>query len=138
MSASNILVRGGVLQIFFTTLLGWGIILPQQPWMGGLLQDLRHAQVTTAHVNWIVLALVKIAAAYVLSMRSVPDAVTVAYLIDFAGWVAPIAYFMQAWGFNGFRLDGKRFMDSLIALAVLVATAGFTYAWFRIAMVWWY
>ena len=124
-----------MLQILWTSILGWGMILAHQPW-GGSLVRLRSRHVTIAHVDWIMLALLQIAAAYILSLRQVPDAYLMAQLISFSGWVAPLTYIAQAWGINGFRLDGRRLVDTVVGLLGFASTSSFTYAWVKIVMAW--
>jgi len=112
------------------------MIIPHQSWTRGWLKSLRSHHVAAAHVDWVLLSLVKFGAAYLLTLRPVPNGEVVARLIDFSGWVAPTTYFMKTWGVNGFNLDGKKFVDTVVGLAGFAATTSFTYAWFKIVVAW--
>lgn len=83
------------------------------------------------------LALVQVAAAYILTLSTrVAHAELAARALVFGGWCNPLPYFLRAYGYNGFRLSGQRFPDSLIALLGLVSAAATTLGWFIIVRAW--
>lgn len=136
---TEFLVRSGVLQILFTTILGWAMLLPHQAWgpSSSLATRLRSRDVAMAHVDWIMLALVQFAAAYILTLKAVPSAHVVARCLAFYGWVGPSVYMARAWGINGFRLDGKRMWDTVMGTLGFTGILAFTYGWAQIVGVWW-
>jgi len=139
-SPTDFLLLSGVMLILFTTLLGWLMLIPHQVWgnNSAFATRLRSRDVTMAHVDWVMLALVQFAAAYAMSLKSPQQAFIVSRCLVFNGWVAPALYLAKAWGINGFRLDGKRGVDTLIGLAGLVGVVAFTYGWLMIVWAWWF
>ncbi len=135
--ATLFLVRSGLLQIAWTTLLGWLMLLPHQAYAPALAVRLRSEGVRHAHVDWVMLALVQFAAAYALTLRKVPDADFCGRLIAFNAWYAPVVYFLRPWGINGFRLDGKKVIDTVVGSLGFVGICAFTYGWGQIAWAWW-
>jgi hypothetical protein len=134
-AATDFLVRSALLQILWTSLLGWMMTIAHQPW-GGAFVKLRSRDVAMAHVDWIMLSLVQIATAYILTLKVVPEALLLARLIAFSGWYAPTVYMLRAWGINGFRLDGRKAIDTVVGLLGFTGTAAFTYAWCQIVRAW--
>ncbi len=138
-SPTDFLMLSAVMQVLFTTLLGWLMLIPHQVWGDdfAFAMRLRSRHVAMAHVDWVMLALVQFAAAYAMSLKSPPQAFIVSRCLVFNGWIAPTVYLAKAWGINGFRLDGKRGMDTLIGLAGLMGVIAFTYGWAIIVGSWW-
>lgn len=139
-SPTEFLMRSATLQILFTTLLGWAMLVPHQVWGNGsaFATRLRSRDVTSAHVDWVMLALVQFAAAYAMSLKSPPQAYIASRCLVFNGWVAPAVYLAKAWGINGFRLDGKRGVDTVIGVVGLAGVVAFTYGWLQIVRAWWF
>jgi hypothetical protein len=139
-SPTDFLMLSAVMQVLFTTLLGWLMLIPHQVWGNGsaFAVRLRSRDVTMAHVDWVMLALLQFAASYAMSLKSPQQAFIVSRCLVFNGWVAPAVYLAKAWGINGFRLDGKRGVDTLIGLAGLVGVVAFTYGWAQIVRAWWF
>lgn len=139
-SPTDFLLLSGTLQVLFTTLLGCLMLIPHQVWGNdsAFAVRLRSRDVTMAHVDWVMLALVQFAAAYAMSLKSPEQAFIVSRCLVFNGWIAPAVYLAKAWGINGFRLDGKRGVDTLLGLAGLVGVIAFTYGWAQIVLAWWF
>lgn len=137
-SASELLIASFLLQILFTTLLGWLMLLTHQPWAkdNALVKRLRSKDVTSAHVDWVILALLQAASAVVLERVRVPDPRTVAWCLVYSSWAAPLTYFFKAFGINGFRATGKPNFESLVGLVGFAATSSFTYAWVMVVKAW--
>lgn len=139
-SAADLLLGSFVLQIAWTTLLGWIMLLPHQPWAKdlALARMLRSKDVTAAHVDWIVLALVQVGAAIVIPRceARLSNPHVVAWCIICSGWYAPTVYFLKAFGINGFRATGKPNVESLVGLMGVSGTMAFTFAWAQIVRAW--
>jgi hypothetical protein len=134
MVGSEFLVRSAVLQVAWSILLGWSMLLPRQPW-GRRFQRLLHRGVTVAHVDWVVLALVQFAAAYALSLRPSPYESLIAMGVAFGGWVNPVPYFLRAFGVDAFSFSGgpmQRVASALGLLSVVALTVG----WFSLVQAW--
>lgn len=140
LSPTDLLLSSFLLQILFTTLLGWLMLVPHQPWAkdNALAKKLRSTHVTSAHVDWVILALMQAGAAVVLERVRMPlaDARLVARCLVYSGWAAPTTYFFKAFGINGFRFDGRPTLQSLVGLVGFTATSVHTYAWIMIVRAW--
>lgn len=141
LSPADLLLSSFLLQILFTTLLGWVMLLPRQPWAKdhALATKLRSRDVTSAHVDWVMLALVQLGAAVVLprcQARLAASPHTIAWCLIYNGWAAPFVYFLKAFGINGFRATGKLSVESLVGLMGFSSTVGFTYAWVMLVRAW--
>lgn len=138
MRPTDLLLSSFLLQILFTTILGWLMLLPHQPWAkdNALAKKLRSTHVTSAHVDWVILALLQLGAAVVLERVRVPNAAVVARCLVYSGWAAPLTYVFKAWGVNGFRFDGRLTIDSLVGLVGFTATTAHTYAWVVLVRAW--
>jgi hypothetical protein len=128
------LARSAVLQVGWSIVLGWAMLLPHQAW-GAPFRRLRHRDVTAAHVDWVVLALLELGASYLLSLRPVPHASLAAVLLVYGGWMNPVPYFLRAFGVNAFSFSGSavdRFSAAVAASSVVAITLG----WYAIVAVW--
>lgn len=137
---AELLLSSFVLQTAWTTLLGWAMLLPHQPWAKDLAfaRKLRSKDVTSAHVDWVLLALVQVGAAVVMPLceARLANPRVVAYCLIWNGWCAPVVYLLKAFDINGFRATGKPGMESLLALMGFSGTVAFTYAWVQIVRAW--
>lgn len=137
-SASELLIGSFCLQILWTTLLGWLMLFPHQAWGKdtALGKRLRSRDVTSAHVDWVLLGLVQLGAAVVLERVRLPNAHAVAWSLIFNGYVAPFAYFLKAFGINAFRATGKPNLESLVGLISFAGVSAFTWAWAMLVRAW--
>lgn len=128
-----------LLQILWTTLLGWALLFPRQPWAKkyGWAQALRSKDVTAAHVDWVILGLVNVGAALVIPRiaHRLDDPHAIARCLVYSSWVAPLTYFFRGFGINGFRITGLN-KESVVGLTGFTATSSFTYAWIKVVQAW--
>lgn len=127
MTSSEWLLRNAILQVAFSIFLGWLMLLPRQKRGGGALAVLLTKDFTAAHLDWLMLAFMQFAAAFVVSTRAIPySSVMVACLI-FGGWANPLSYVFRAFGVNGFAMGGdvtQRIAASIGALSSSAITVG--------------
>ncbi len=116
------------------------MLFPHQPWAKDrpLARRLRSPHVTSAHVDWIILALLQAAAAVALPRceARLSDPHRLAWCLVFSGWVAPTTYFVKAFGVNGFRFSGKLNIESLVGLVGFAGVVSHTYAWAALVRAW--
>jgi hypothetical protein len=109
MTPEQLLAGNGAAQIAFSSLMGWLMLVPRQPW-GKRFTQLRSRDF--AHARWI------------------------AYALVFGGWVNPVPYVLRAFGINAFSLSGdakQRASAALSGLSSLLITG----AWIAIVIDWW-
>ncbi|PZR14493.1 MAG: hypothetical protein DI536_10580 [Archangium gephyra] len=127
MTSSEWLLRNAILQVAFSSFLGWLMLLPRQKRGGGALAVLLTKDFTAAHLDWLMLAFMQFGAAVVVSTRAIPySSVMVACLI-FGGWANPLSYVFRAFGVNGFAMGGdvtQRIAASIGALSSSAITVG--------------
>lgn len=105
--ASSWLLRSLLLQVFFSVLLGWVMLVPRQSW-GARLKPLLSRDFTAAHLDWLMLAFMQLAALAVLELRRAGEgAEGLAICLIIGGWVNPVPYVLRAFGVNAFQLGGS-------------------------------
>jgi hypothetical protein len=123
-----ILTLNAAAQVLVSSLLGWLMLIPLQPW-GGALKKLDLKSLRSTHLDWLMLAFMQWGAAFVMSRF--PHAATplIAVLLVFGGWTNALPYLLRGFGINAFALAGppKQFISAAISalssLAITVAWA---------------
>lgn len=118
------LIWSGTLELFVSSLLGFLLLIPMQPWGKNFFRriknpvDLRHT-----HIDWLMLAFLQFAVAFALSQNPHPHEFRITALIIFGGWMNATPYLVRGvWGINAFSLSGdwkQVFFASLGLLSVL-------------------
>ena len=127
MAPTLILSLSASLQIVFSSVLGFVMLLPMQPWGKRLRLPVDPKALVAAHLDWIMLAFMEFGAAFVASRWQVPSARTAAWLLVYGGWLNPVPYVLRGMGINAFAFAGgaKQRVSAAIAgssaLAILVA-----------------
>lgn len=119
-------------QIAFSSLFGWLLLVPRQPWGEGL-KRLRAKAFTAAHLDWLLLAFMQFGASYTLARHTVPHAGWVAVALVIGGWLNPVPYVMRGLGVDAFAMAGgpvQRASAALSAASSLLITA----SWITIAI----
>jgi hypothetical protein len=100
------LIRSVLVQVLFSILLGWVMLIPRQPW-GSRLKPLLSKDFTAAHTDWLMLAFMQAVA--LGALRFVPNthASLVAGCLIVGGWLNPLPYALRAFGINAFSLSGS-------------------------------
>jgi hypothetical protein len=117
----------GGLQIVVSSLLGFFMLVPMQPWGRGLAGKVDMKALLAAHLDWIMLAFMQLAAAFIMRSWSATSSTGVAWLLVLGGWLNPTPYLLRGTGINAFVLAGplKQRIAATIAgasaLSILVA-----------------
>jgi hypothetical protein len=123
-----VLTVNAAAQVFVSSLLGWLMLLPLQPW-GGALKRLDLKALRSTHLDWLMLAFMQWGAAFVMSRFPAAASVLAAGLLVFGGWANALPYLFRGFGIDAFVLAGppKRFAPASLAglssLAITVAWA---------------
>jgi hypothetical protein len=120
------------LQIVFSSLLGFVMLVPMQPWGKRLRLPVEPRALLAAHLDWLMLAFMQLGAAFVLERWPVPASAAVAWMLVFGGWVNPVTYVLRGLGVDAFVFAGSTKQRLSAALSGASATA-ILVAWLLIA-----
>jgi hypothetical protein len=125
MNAPRLLALNAAAQIIFASLLGFAMLVPLQPWGQSFGKLLRSRLMTAAHLDWLMLAFMQAAAAFVLDRWPVGagPARVVAVLLVAGGWMNPVPYVLKAAGVDAFVLAGPPRQKVAAAIAGLSSLA---------------
>lgn len=89
----RLLLQNAALQFLFSTVLGWLLLIPIQPWGRRFASFIKrpHA-LTAAHVDWYLLALMQMAAAFGMAVFPTDHATAISWLLIAGGWLNPVPY----------------------------------------------
>jgi hypothetical protein len=130
----QVLLGNAALQITFSTVLGWAMLIPRQPW-GARWKPLLSRDFTAAHLDWLMLAFMQAVAALVLREHPAVHAPLFAALLVLGGWLNPVPYVFRAFGINAFSLSGgwKQFTSAALSG---VSSLALTVAWLGVLIEW--
>ena len=121
MSPVRALAASGFLQLAISSLLGFAMLVPRQPWMRSAARDARRVRtrdLVAAHVDWIMLALVELAAAWTIDRFAIAHAGWIAALLIAGGWLNPLPYVARGFGVDAFVLTGPPAQRALAIVAL--------------------
>lgn len=127
-----VLCSNASLQLAWSSLLGFVMLVPMQPWGRRVRLPFDRKALLAAHLDWIMLAFMQFSAAFVLDHWRISASQTIAWLLIFGGWVNPLPYLLRGAGINAFVLAGGRKQILAASLAGLSALAILA-AWFALA-----
>jgi hypothetical protein len=123
-----VLTTNAAAQLFASSLLGFYMLLPRQPWLKGVVKKPRDPKsLLSVHLDLIMLAFMQFGAAFIMA-KFVPPSATVAVLLAFGGWMNPLPYLFRGFGIDAFALGGPPRQIAAAALAG-VSSTGITVAW---------
>jgi hypothetical protein len=131
MAPVKLLVVNASIQILVSSLLGFLLLIPMQPWGKNFLKKVRNIHdLRSTHLDWLMLAFMQYAAAFALMHLPITHPWLVAGLLVFGGWMNASPYLVRGiWGINAFSLsgDGKQIFAASIGLisvfSILIAWA---------------
>lgn len=135
LSAARTLLWSGGAAIAWSSVLGFMMLVPMQPWARRAMPPtesprlkVSFKQVGAAHLDWIVLGLMLgLAAGFVVAFDLAPPALAVGALAAGA-WLNPLPYVFRAFGVNAFVLGGPWY-QVLAALLGLTSSLGILFGW---------
>ena len=130
-----LLVSAG-LEILVSSLLGYVMLIPMQPW-GKVLRDRLPAPraVMSIHLDMVMLALMQAAAALGIYVIPSQHDRLAAVLLVASGWLNVTPYVWRAFGVNAFALTGGA-VQRLAASISLASTLALTTAWVLLVAGW--
>jgi hypothetical protein len=130
------LLVSAALEILASSLLGYVMLVPMQPWGKGLREKWPPARaLMSVHLDMIMLALMQAAAAF--GMAALPRAHDrwVAVLLVSSGWLNVTPYAWRMVGVNAFALAGRP-LQRFAALTSFVGTVALTGGWVGLLVGW--
>jgi hypothetical protein len=130
------LLVSAALEILASSLLGYVMLVPMQPWAKGFREKWPSARgLMSVHLDMIMLALMQIAAAF--GMTALPGAHDrlIAVLLVSSGWLNVTPYAWRLVGVNAFALAGRS-LQQLAALTSFVGTVALTGGWIGLLVGW--
>lgn len=107
MDPVRVLTANGFLQLGVSSLLGFWMLVPRQPWGRALARrGPRPRDLMAVHLDLIVLGLTQLAAAWTVAHFAVHGAEVIAILLVAGGWLNPTPYLVRGFGIDAFVLAG--------------------------------
>ncbi|MBL0923998.1 MAG: hypothetical protein IBJ12_05970 [Sphingomonadaceae bacterium] len=122
LEATQVLVFSGALAILVSSLLGFAMLIPLQPWGRKLTKDMNFKQIGSAHLDWIMLGLMQALAGGLIFLFDLSPAIWVVWAMVAGGWLNPLPYVFRAFGVNAFVFDGGLVQRAASALGGLSST----------------
>ncbi len=120
MTPVKLLILNASLQIFVSSLFGFLLLIPMQPWGKSFLKGVRNLHdLRSTHIDLLMLAFMQYGAVFALMHLPVSKPGLVSCLLVFGGWMNATPYLVRAiWGINGFSLSGggKQILSASIGL----------------------
>jgi len=128
------LIINGALLLFVSSLLGWLLLLPMQPW-GKTLALILPRHWRAVHLDWLMLGLMQFAAALGVSTLGNPSLDLPVILLMIGGWLNVVPYIARAYGIDAFVLAGPPLRFSL-ALLSAASSASISVGWAWLLFEW--
>jgi len=108
MAPVKLLVVNASIQILVSSLIGFLLLVPMQPWGKNFLKNVRNVHdLRSTHLDWLMLAFMQYGAAFALMQLPITHPVLIAGLLVFGGWMNATPYLVRGiWGVNAFSLSG--------------------------------
>lgn len=127
----RLLTGNAALQVLVSSLLGFAMLVPRQPWAKRLAPHFDQKALLSVHLDWLMLAFMQWGA--VLVMTQWPGAARpwVAWLLVVGGWLNVLPYWLRAFRIDAFVLAGRPVQVVAASVSGLSAT-GLVVAWGRL------
>jgi hypothetical protein len=132
MDCARVLLLNAGLQVFASSVLGFVMLLPMQPWAPAALRRLPPAKaLLPVHLDLYMLAFMQALAALAMIHVGVPGGAGVATaLLVFGGWVNPLPYLLRIFKINAFVFGPGGGAAQWISAGVAgLSSAGIVLAW---------
>ena len=130
------LLVSAVLEILASSLLGYVMLIPMQPWARGLRERWPSAKgLMSVHLDMVMLAMMQAIAA--LAMAALPGAHDrlIAVLLVSSGWLNVTPYAWRLVGVNAFAFAGRP-LQQFAALLSFAGTVALTGGWVGLLVGW--
>jgi len=130
------LLASAALEILASSLLGYIMLIPMQPWARGLREKWPSARaIMSVHLDMIMLALMQVAAAFGMTVFPSAHDSLYAVLLVTSGWLNVTPYAWRLVGVNAFALAGHS-LQRFAALTSFAGTVALTAGWIGLLMGW--
>jgi hypothetical protein len=132
MDVVRILLVNATLQVFASSLLGFVMLLPLQPWVPAFVKRLPPPKaLLPVHLDLYMLAFMQALAAFAMLHVGMPHrAILVAGLLIFGGWMNPLPYLFRLFKVNAFVFGPGGGLRQWAAAALAgLSAAGIVAAW---------
>jgi hypothetical protein len=127
------LITSGCLAVFLSSLFGLALLAPT---IRAPENAERLKQLGKAHVDWIMLGLMSVAAGTLIWLHALNVDPLFVMLILFGAWTNPLPYAFRAYGIDAFRFAGgsrQRSASAFAAISVAALLAGWARIFFQVA-----
>jgi hypothetical protein len=125
MAPVKLLVVNASIQILVSSLLGFLLLIPMQPWGKNFLKKVRNLHdLRSTHLDWLMLAFMQYGAAFAIMHLPITRPYLIAGLLVFGGWMNATPYFVRGiWGINAFSMsgNGKQIVAASLGLISVIA-----------------
>jgi hypothetical protein len=130
------LLVSAALEILASSLLGYIMLVPMQPWAKGLRETWPSARaLMSVHLDFLMLALMQAAAAFgVAAFPGAHDRLFAVLLVS-SGWLNVTPYAWRMFGVNAFAMAGGP-LQRFAALTSFVGTVALTGGWIGLLIGW--
>jgi hypothetical protein len=104
---ASVLMLNASIQILVSTILGFIMLIPMQPWgqdMGSYFPSM-HAMLAV-HLDWYMLAFMEFSCAVLFIFHPSIASSNISRALMFGGWVNPMAYLLRDIGIDAFVIGG--------------------------------
>lgn len=128
----RLLTGNAALQVLASCLLGFGMLVPRQPWAKTLAPRFNQKALLSVHLDWLMLAFMQWGAVLVMTQWPGAARAWVAWLLVVGGWLNVLPYLCRAFGIDAFVLAGRPVQ--VVAASVSGASSvGLLVAWASLA-----
>jgi len=106
-NAVSFLAVNAGFQMVVSSLLGFFMLVPMQPWGKGMVPKINTKALLAAHLDWLMLGFMQWGAAFMMTTWPRTASIAVAGLLVFGGWTNPTPYILRGVGLNAFVLNGS-------------------------------
>jgi hypothetical protein len=108
MAPVKLLVINASIQILVSSILGFLLLVPMQPWGKNFLKNVHSIHdLRSTHLDWLMLAFMQYGGAFAMMHLPIAHPGLIAGLLVFGGWMNATPYLVRGiWGINAFSLSG--------------------------------
>jgi hypothetical protein len=124
--AVKLLVFSGTFAILFSSIFGFVMLIPLQPWGKEFFLKINWKQIGHAHLDWIILGLMQGLAGGLIAVFGLSPSFWAVWAIVVGGWMNALPYLFRGLGINAFSLSGG-FLQIVTALMGLFSSCAIVY-----------
>lgn len=130
----RLLTANAALQVLASSVLGFLMLIPMQPWAKGLREKVPMKALLSTHLDWLMLAFMQWGATLVMTQWPESKLLWVAWLLVIGGWANVAPYLFRGAGIDAFAFAGRPVQLFAAGLS-FISAAGLLVAWAAIAVI---